>query len=280
VARFDYVEIYPPTGHPDQVWHGREGHPILDAFLRSARGVTELYSEALPALGVEGPRSTLRISAAHGHPSELREVVISVHASTPSGFPGEMGYAALPDTVGTLDATGRAGLALDTVEGVVHLLARARGWDPEQFDACRRHVVDHDYVYRWDSPWKAAPDRRHQARVRFVLTPHDGFGRARLEVRRRGDDSPGDSSPPSVAFCTSNGFRRAARTLAWSDSETVSLMPYAGFGPPNGLLLASRADGAWTFAQRDDVSVRQPGGEGVRPSPDGIEHHRPRVVAR
>ncbi len=265
MPRFTHVEIHPPTGHPDQLWDEGDDRSA-DAFARSARGVCELYDEALAALRVPAPRGMLRL-VVWSHQGGTRDLEVLVHAGSTRDLPGEVAGLRLPDVVGELAPPARAELALATVHAAVLRLAEVRGWDPAPFEACRRHVVDAGFVYRWASPWKASPGRRWEARGTFRLTPDDGYGRVRLEVRERGaGDGPVSHSPEAVAFSTAAGFRRSAGSLRWQGPAEVGLTPYAGLGPAywSGSLRASAVDGAWAFAVRDDVVVRSPTG---RPGP-------------
>jgi hypothetical protein len=60
-----------------------------------------------------------------------------------------------------------------------------------------------------------------------------------------------------VAFCTSEGFRRSARSLRWQGKDQVTLVPY-DFVPAirGGKLSLSRRDGSWRSAVADYLSVR------------------------
>jgi hypothetical protein len=140
-------------------------------------------------------------------------------------------------------------------------LALARGWDVAALEVCRRHVLDRGLEYRWSSAAKASPDRRLEAIADFRLTP-DGYGRARLRVVRRVDGTTVASSAESLAFCTSVGFRRAAKSLRWEGNDHVSLVPY-DFVPAirGGHLSLSRETGKWLGAVTHYLSVR--------PVPDG-----------
>ena len=53
MPHFNYVLVWPSTGLTDRSWSEDED-PEEDAFVRTARSVTELYSEALAALGIQG----------------------------------------------------------------------------------------------------------------------------------------------------------------------------------------------------------------------------------
>lgn len=265
MARFRGVDFYPFEGFPDRLWGPSaegSGDPLADAFLRAARPVVALYSEALEQVHVDGPRGSLMIFVTERlEPTDVRLVV---WAAEPTLGP-ERAFVTLCPPVGRLDATGRAGLALDVVHAAVRELAAARGWDPDVFDACRDHVVAHDHVYTWDGPWRTSPDRRHQARARYRISDPDGFARARLEVRRRADGTVVVSSPQAVGFCTTRDLRASASTLQWSGSGEVGFSPHARVvsTDPAHRLAAQLHGDTWVVRMPRPVAVRAPGGEGV-----------------
>ena len=267
MARFARVDLYPFTGFTDDLWDSLEhppGDPLRDAVLRAAPAVTALYAEALAHVDVTGPRAWLLISLTHGRTDRVIE--LAIWSAEPDDGP-ERGFVTLCPEVGRLDARGRAHLVLDVVHAGVVTLASARGWDPRLFDACRQHVVDRDFTYRWTSPWKSSPDRRHQARAAYTLGEPDGFGRVRLEVRRRGEGDSCEASPPAIAYCHAPRFARSAATLAWDGSDQVGLDPFVGAPGGRGEVRGRLDEGAWSFAVRDDVSVRAPGGDGITEDP-------------
>jgi hypothetical protein len=142
------------------------------------------------------------------------------------------------------------------------------------FAPCRDHVLDAGLAYRWDGPWKASPDRRHRARARYHLAP-DGYGRVRIEVRRRDDETVVAVSAEAVAFSTSRGFERSARTLRWAGSAAVGLVPYAGRGTAHthGSLRLDRDEDGWHSTRRDDVTV-------LALAPGAGDVEVPRIVVR
>jgi len=238
--------------------------PIQDAFLRASRPVSELYSEALADLDVDGYRSTLRLTCRTTDENAVRVSVMS----SKIGFVDELGSIALPRAVGRLDARGRARLALEAIHAAVLVLADCRSWDAAQFQRCYDHVVANDFEFRWNGVWKSSPDRRHQARATYRLAADDGFGRVRLSVRETRSGDVVASSDEAVAFCTSKGFGRSARTLRWVGSDHVELTPYVGLlGERSGALAARRGPDGWSITLRDDVVVRRPeGGADAAPS--------------
>lgn len=286
MARFTYVEVYPATGFPERLMSWPESTPVKDAFLRASRPVCELYAEGLEKLDAQGYKSVLRLTAwfpedNHGGRDPNQdpdEIHVSVWPEKPYDLPGEMGAIHATSAVGTLGAPDRARLVLEVVHTAVLQLSGYRDWDPDQFQSCYEHVLAQGLTYRWQSPWKASPDRRHRARAVYRLTADDGWGRVRLEIADRSTNEVIAVSDEAVGFCTSKGFVRSARTLAWSDSGRVGLTPYCGLlGEASGTLGATLGPGGWGFDVHDDVTVRQPGGAGLHPAATSRE--LPRVVA-
>ncbi len=279
MARFTHVEVYPPTGHPDGLQNARDSKPLKDAFIRSSRCVTALYDEALTDLGIAGYKSMLRLFCVHDPRRTPDRVEVVVYPQKPYDAPGEMGSVRIPLAIGRLNARQRAVVSLEAVHTAVLALGGIRGWDIEHFRRCYDHVVANDFEYRWASPWKASPGRRHEARVVFRLPPDDGWGRVRLEVKTRGVDGPVAVSDEAIAFCTAPGFQRSAKTLRWVDGTEVAATPYCGLGPANysGTLRADAAGEDWRFSVHDDVSVRQPIGPAVGSNSDPVQ--LPAVVA-
>ncbi|HXH81240.1 hypothetical protein [Nocardioides sp.] len=276
MARFRTVETYPQTGFPDRMWGGhpqQPGDPATDAFLRAARPVVALYTEALEQVHVDGPRSSLWISVTAGlDPTDVR---LTLWKQEPDDGP-ERAFVTLPSSIQEMDAAGRAALALEVVHAGVRALAGVRGWDPDAFDGCHEHVVKHDFVYSWAGPWKTSPDRRHQARATYRMADPDGFGRVCLELRRRGEQQTLAVTPPALSGCTTKGLRSSAATLRWSDAADVALIPLMGHGPKvQGMLMASiEHTGEVVFDVRDDVTTRTPEVE----TPMGVDVPVPTVV--
>ncbi|WP_328471125.1 hypothetical protein OHA21_06420 [Actinoplanes sp. NBC_00393] len=223
------IGFWPLSGFPDRPWME---HPDEDAFVRSARSVSELYSEAVREAQVPNRHSELRLFC---HLDENRDdVQVTVFPDVTEGF--EMGGAALPPGVAALPGPARARLVLEVLHAAVTRLGTVRGWDRTVLDAAHAHALASGLRYRWAGPAKTGPDRRHTARPVFVLHD-DGFGRVVIEVRRRDDDRTVAVSQSSTAFSTLEGFQRSARTLRWRNRTTVDLVPWAGlFGDQQGLL--------------------------------------------
>ena len=275
MPHFKYVMVWPPTGPPDRPWCD-DGDTEQEAFVRTARSITELYSQGLAPLGIQGRCSELRFFV--GHDPGAAAVEVPVFTERPEGF--EAARAELPMGVAALPARERQELVLEVVHGAVLRLARARGWDPDRLDAARRHVLDAGFEFRWDGAWKASPDRRHRARARFRLTD-SGYGRARIEVVDRGDVVVVESAD-ALAFSTWEGFMRSARTLRWDGSAAVHLIPYSGLSPANenGLVRLERGEQGWTSFVDDGVNAGSRAAErSAHPRTTG-EGTRPAVVVR
>ncbi|MCW2738929.1 MAG: hypothetical protein JWN97_3573 [Nocardioides sp.] len=267
------VETWPPTGFHDRLWDTQPegpGDPLVDAMARAARPVSELYSEALAALGLTAMCTTLGLAiATRREDSGPDEVTVRVWRDQ-RGMPAETGFVHLGPSVGLLDAAARARLALDVVHTGVRLLIEARGGDPSVLDACRDHVEASGFVYAWSGGWTSSPDRRHEARATYRLAADDDFARARLEVRQRTSGATTSSSDETVAFCTSARLHRSARTLRWRGSAELSFTPYVGLVPSHdgGPLSARSVGDGWEFTLPAPLAVRAPGGVGIQEDPD------------
>ncbi|WP_203806997.1 hypothetical protein [Paractinoplanes tereljensis] len=142
-----------------------------------------------------------------------------------AGF--EAGTITLPPGIAALPELARAALALEIVHAAASRLGIERGWDQGALDGARRHVLDRRLRFRWEGPAKISPDRTLTAHPVFVLHD-DGYGRATIHVRRRDDGDLVVVSVPALAFSTSAGFARSARTLRWRGKRRVEMVPYEG----------------------------------------------------
>lgn len=255
---FNYVEVWPATGWPHRPWTEDADE---EAFVKSARAITELYTEALIPLAVKGHRSMLRLRCWPGQAT--REVTVKVNAQRSVDF--EMASVGLPAGIADLASSARGLLVLNVVHGAVKQLAEIRGWSKAQFDRPRQHVLDAGLVYRWDGPWKASPNRRFRARGRYRLLDH-GYGRALIEVKARDSDATVAASDEALAFSTSESFKRSSRTLRWQGSSAVRLTPYSGLARDewHGLVRLDLTDDAWHSTTNDGIYQGLPPGASTK----------------
>ncbi len=255
-----YVYPWPAQGRADRP---TDEDDVADVAIRGCRSIAELYSEALAELRLANRVRELRLFVRHD--PDLEDVRATVQVDpVREGF--EMAHVHVPTGFAARTAQVRARLLLEAVHGLVGRLAVARGWDAAALEACRQRVLDRGLEYRWSSTPKASPDRQHEARADFRL-PVDGYGRVRLHVVRRDDGTTVASSDEALAFCTSAGFRRAAKSLRWHGKDHVSLVPYDWVpAVRGGQLSLSREDAAWRGAVTDYMSVRPvPAGDPTLP---------------
>ncbi len=218
VVRFQAINFWPATGHRDRPW---DDEPEVDAWLKSARRVEELYSEALRSVDLTGPVSTLRL---HSFPADDGAATIraEVWVDRPDGW--EFCGVSVPPAVAALPAGARGRLVFGVIDAALAELAPGRGWPPEVLAEAREYARARDLRFIWSSPWKTSPSRALQARSYFQLAD-DGYGRVVIEIRDRRTEALVARSPEAVAYSTLAGFKRTARTLRWVDGA-VELVPY------------------------------------------------------
>jgi hypothetical protein len=187
------------------------------------RRVCELYSEALGPARIAARYAELRLGCHHD--PERPDVLVTVHTEHFEGF--EYAAVTLPAGIAALPARARAELVLDVIHGAALRMGQARGWDLTALHDARGHALAAGLRYRWEGPAKASPDRRHSAQPVYDLLD-DGYGRVVVQVRRRADGHLVAESAPALAFSTSAGFARSARTLRWCSSTLVELVPFCG----------------------------------------------------
>ena len=256
-----YVYPWPAKGRAD--WPTDEDE-VADVAIRGCRSIAELYSEALAELKLANRVSELRLFIRHDPAHDDVRATVQVDPVW-EGF--EMAHVHVPTGFAARTPGVRAGMLLEAVHGLVGRLAVARGWDVNALEDCRQHALDRGLEYQWSSTPTASPDRRHEARADFRLPP-DGSGRVQLRVVRRDDGTTVASSDEALAFCTSAGFRRAAKSLRWHGKDRVSLVPY-DFVPAlrGGELSLSHEDGGWRGALAEYMSVRPvPAGDPTLPA--------------
>lgn len=225
------VEAWPSTRHAGRPWHPDED---LSAFLAASRGVFELYSQQLVAIGQQAEVSSVRFF--------LDDVLlpsgfeVNVVEQCDGGF--EVVRVSAPERFCELSAADRARVALQVIDAGVLVLAELRGWDVVRVAEVGPKVQAQGLRFVWVSPWKSSPGRRHQARGVFWLDD-DGHGQVQVEVRRSADSVVVARSAPALAFMTIDGFRRSAASLRWQDAGTVLLVPWAGLLEHTGLVSVS-----------------------------------------
>ncbi|AEV85222.1 hypothetical protein ACWT_4202 [Actinoplanes sp. SE50] len=254
------VGFWPPAGFPDRPWLE---HPDEDAFVRSARSVCELYSEAVAQAAIPARHSELRLFCRLDR--SRADVVVTVYPEVREGF--ETAAAAIPPTVAALPATDRARLVLDVVHAAATRLAHDRGGNCDALARAYDHALAAGLRFRWTGPAKTSPDRRHTARPVFVLHD-DGYGRVIIEARRRVDGQVVAASASALAFSTSAGFRRAARTLRWTDANTMEIKPWIGLlGEEQGVLRLDLTNpGSSGTAEPDESAAGTTDGSVTRPA--------------
>jgi hypothetical protein len=132
--------------------------------------------------------------------------------------------------------------------------------------------------YRWKGPAKVSPDRRHTAHPDYVLHD-DGYGRVTVRIRRRDDGEVVATSAPALAFSTSAGFARSARSLRWRSRTVVELIPYAGLsaGTAGTVVWRDNRGLVTVDLERSGTTGRPPGEPPDRPTTAEVV---PRVVVQ
>lgn len=213
------IHFWPPTGREDQPWLNDHDDSRCDALLRTARRVCERYSDALRSEELSSRHSSIRLFVGI---DDRSDVLVEIGVDPDDDF----GRVTVPPGVVDLGPARRAALLLEVINGGMRRLGKSRDWDPAAIDRVRRAVIDHDFGFAWDGPWKSSRSRAHRARLRFVLED-DGFGAAYVEVEdvKHGQTYRG---PAVRSFSTVEGFRRSAKTLRWTDNTTVEAQPFIG----------------------------------------------------
>lgn len=224
------VEAWPATRHVDRPWHADRD---IAAFLASSRGIFELYSAELAAAGQTARASSIRFFVDEVQRDEFEVLPLRgfvegfdlVHIAIPIGF-AEQAEAV------------RSNAVLDVIDTAVLALAELRGWDASALAAVRERVEQRGLRFTWASDWKSAPGRRHRARCVYWLDD-EGNGYVQIEVQNT-EHAILARSAPALAFMTSQGFKRSAATLRWSDTATVGVVPFIGpFGDERDRLQVS-----------------------------------------
>ncbi|HRK45571.1 MAG TPA: hypothetical protein PK324_08105, partial [Nocardioides sp.] len=209
------VDVWPPSGHLDEPW---DSNPDVDAFCKSARSVTVVYSIGLRELRLPAFRSWLRFGCGRVSTDGRVRVTVSVDR-----LEGDLEHASvvLPAGIAEWAPSDRARLALEVVHAGMVRLGESRGWEREELERLRDLTLQRGLEHTLVGDWKASPDRRHSARTCYRIAP-DGLGRARLEVADR-DGVVVATSPEAIAPA---GFRpgiSATRDLRWDGVDRVAL---------------------------------------------------------
>ena len=225
MPRLRIVEAWPATRHPGRPWHA---DPDVAAFLASSRGIFELYSDELPAAEQSAKASSVRFFVAE----DTRPAGFDVSLLDRFLQSFDIVWVSVPQRFSELSAAARTSAALDVVHAAVRALGELRGWDVARLDEVRDRAAQRGLRYAWASGWRAAPGRRHEARGVYWLDD-DGQGHVQLEIQTA-DGAVIARSEPVLAFMTSAGFARSAKTLRWLDAATVSLVPWTGIDGDEG----------------------------------------------
>jgi hypothetical protein len=220
MPKFGKVEVWPSSGWPELPW---DDDPDLDSFARITRGICEAYSQELLGLALTARASVLRLSieAWHPRPKPALNASLEDTVEVSSRFLGsqEYGWIGVPDGFAKLPTDQQRRLGLRIVHQGVMELAQARGWDPVLLARAVRQVEDRDLRYRWEGPWKLAPDRRHRARAVAGIAD-DGFGRVHLEVATRAGEVV-TRGEDVLASCDGDDLVWTCKKVRWDGSARV-----------------------------------------------------------
>ncbi|MBB2986098.1 hypothetical protein [Terracoccus luteus] len=149
---------------------------------------------------------------------------------------GESGGVAVPDAVAGLSVEQRWWLAFTVLRRACEELAPLAGEDPGPWPLLAAEMLARGPVERLVSRWKAAPDRRHRARLVTevrVGAPDETW----IEIARRGQDEPIGRSRKVHAGVSRRG--PDAPTWQGAGSATMALaVDLGGFQLSHTLLIA------------------------------------------
>jgi hypothetical protein len=266
MPRFRIVEVYPMSGWWDQPWI--KGDVDADAFAKVSRGICDLYSAHLTDADLRNRVSTLRIfvgdDLADNAPpaSEGRAGVLSpAWTGRPEGF--EQAEVRVPAGFASWELARQQRVVLDAIHEAALGVAELRGLDPAAFERAREAVEAADFAFTWTGPWKFSPGRRWRARSTFRTMP-DGFGRLVVELAGPDDEVVRASSSEQVAWTTTEGYRRAAKTLRWTAADRLEVVPCVGtYGLAGGTFVAELGPDSEQQLELRDVQVTTPPGPGT-----------------
>lgn len=216
MAKLQYVWFWPNGGPEDGLW-GPGSTPAEDAFVRTSRRVTERYSEALAAAGIEARRSAIQmfVSAAE---DDASAVVVESHLH-PAG--DEVFRAFVPAGVAQMSASDRARLVLEVVDAAMLRLAQERGWPVEACHRARQHAMEHGLSFRTAGPWKSNPSRKRRVRP-VVRIKDDGLGDLAIEVADARTGVPlGFTRSVRSPLNSVQKLKRSTREMRWADDSTL-----------------------------------------------------------
>jgi len=222
--------VYPNGGFADRPWMDDRDE---DALARIARGVCEVYSQALPALRLQARASLLRLNGmmseadpeftgSRSRPSFAAPPSAAVEVSARYIDSFEFGWLWVPVGFADQPLDRQRAWALAAIHEAARQLAQARGWDDTVLDAARRHAEDRDLRFTAEGPWKSAPDRRHRARG-TVGIGDNGIGHARLEVTTS-DGEPVDRTEPVEASCDGQDLIWTCKSVKWDGASRVTMV--------------------------------------------------------
>lgn len=245
MPRFRSIGVYPSTVMWGAPW---SDDPDSDAFLRFARGVCEVYSDAVAGAGLQHPVSSLVIYT-HEEPPQHRDtidegqtVVQSPVDPDPVRVRHESAVVRVVRGFAAMEPDAQRRVVVEAVHAAGVGLARHRALPVDVFEGARSAVLRAAPDLGWATPWAASPDGRWRARCRF-RTLRDGFGRQVLEVSAR-DGGGSLFSPEVIASAAFGDQRRAGATLRWKPDGRLQVSLCTSYrGPGVGALTMSPAAG-------------------------------------
>lgn len=217
-ARLRTVELFPYAGRPDRPWADT---PAADALVKSARRVSERYSELISAYDLRARSSEFRIFA-EAAPTAGTAVQLVVQAGWFGTFESAR-VLELPPGLVALDDEARAFLSLEIQHHACLALGRVLAWPTEPFTQVRATLMEEGLSPVWHGPWNSSPDRRLRARVAQRITG-DGFAELWVEICPRDHQQPLGRGPFSPGPGNLAGFSRAVKAMRWQSATTVELV--------------------------------------------------------
>lgn len=248
--------MYPSSGSPQRLWHVI---PAVDRVARSAASVCALYSEVLQEqVSIDCPWSRVWIHLTWDR--EGGEAAVLPRYRTELGRKVFGGVIQVRGDLDGIPCLELRGMILGAVHEVMTAMATRLSLSIAPFETVRDHVEGvPDLVFRWNSPWKASPDRKLRARARYVAD-EDGFGRSTVEFVNV-DGLRVESSPIRAPVWVED-YQRSARTLSWFTGSCVVFSPYAvrriGFIGEPQFICVSREDGSLQLDEAPEPDYPDP----------------------